>query len=196
MEPLAVDLRILRSLLLPEMRIVPGRALMARVVNADGNGRGALSIAGYLLDAELPKHVAAGQDLRLVVREVSAERVLLAIAHPDAQPPPAPPPAPAVPLPGGGTIRVQEEDAPGGGTGASADTHSVALRYDAPALGPVDLRFELDPGGLRLAITVSPAALDAARGDAGPLQTALATAVGADAAVTVTARREPLDVYA
>jgi hypothetical protein len=59
MQPLAIDLQLLRSLLLPEMRIVPGRALMARVVNADGNGRGSISIAGYLLDAELPKHVGA-----------------------------------------------------------------------------------------------------------------------------------------
>ena len=194
MDPLAVDLRILRSLLLPEMRIVPGRALMARVVNADGNGRGALSIAGYLLDAELPKHVTTGQDLRLVVRDVSAERVLLAIAHPDAQP--VPPAVPAVPLPGGGTVRVHEEDEPARGPGASSATQSLTLRYDAPALGAVDLRFDLDPASLRLTVAVSPAALDAAQGDAGRLQRALAAAVGTEAAVTVTARREPLDLYA
>ncbi len=194
MEPMAVDLRILRSLLLPEMRIVPGRALMARVVNTDGAGRGALSIAGYLVDAELPKHIGTGQDLRLVVREVSSERVLLVIAQPDAQVPPAP--VPAVPLPGGGTVRIHEEDEPGGAPGASPGTHALTLRYDAPALGPIDLRFELDPSTLRLAIAVSPSALDAAQGDAGRLEEALAAAVGVDASVTVSARREPLDVYA
>lgn len=194
MEPMAVDLRILRSLLLPEMRIVPGRALMARVVNTDGAGRGALSIAGYLVDAELPKHIGTGQDLRLVVREVSSERVLLVIAQPDAQVPPAP--VPAVPLPGGGTVRIHEEDEPGGAPGASPGTRALTLRYDAPALGPIDLRFELDPSTLRLAIAVSPSALDAAQGDAGRLEEALAAAVGVDASVTVSARREPLDVYA
>ncbi|MGA2011387.1 MAG: hypothetical protein ABSH51_12790 [Solirubrobacteraceae bacterium] len=187
MQPLAIDLQLLRSLLLPEMRIVPGRALMARVVNADGNGRGSISIAGYLLDAELPKHVGAGQELRLIVRETSAERVLLAISQPEQQTPAA------AALPGGGTLTVTERDAEGG---SSAEAHTLTLRYDAPALGAVDLRFELDPSSLRVGIAVSPAALASTQAGAGALGDALSAAVARAVSVTVSARREPLEIYA
>src|ERR1700728_2182410 len=92
MQPMSVDFRVLRTLLTPEINIVPGRAMMARVVVADGSGRGSLSIAGYLLDAELPANVKTGDDLRLVVRDVNAERVLLAIS--DGQPAPVQVPVP------------------------------------------------------------------------------------------------------
>jgi hypothetical protein len=192
MEPLAIDLQILRSLLLPDLKIVPGRALMARVVQADGSGRGSLSIAGYLLEAELPKDVDSGQDLRLVVRDVTAGRVLLAISpQPDAAPAHAAEPAPAsppVPLPGGGTFTVTQRDE-GRPAGAPADSHALTLRYDAPALGPIDLRFELDPASLRLGITL-------AQADADSLRAALVEATGRAASVTITPRREPLNVYA
>ena len=89
--PLAVDLLLLRTALTPDIRIAPGRALMARVVTADGDGRGALSIAGAVFEAELPKQVRAGEDLRLVVRDVSSDRVVLQLADQTA-PPLAPPP--------------------------------------------------------------------------------------------------------
>jgi hypothetical protein len=36
MEPLAVDLMLLRALLTPEIKITPGRAVMARVVTTAG----------------------------------------------------------------------------------------------------------------------------------------------------------------
>ncbi|HEX4009242.1 MAG TPA: hypothetical protein VHX62_04510 [Solirubrobacteraceae bacterium] len=199
MQPMAVDLRVLRALLTPDIKIVPGRAMMARVVVADGSGKGSLSIAGYLLEAELPKEVRAGQDLRLVVRDVSAERVLLGIADQHEAPaqqtqaPVAPPPA--VPLPGGGTLQVTERDAQGGPAG-SPDSHTLTLRYDAPALGAVDLRFELDPGALRLGVTVSPRALAAAQGDADDLRQALADELHRAISVVISPRREPLDVYA
>ena len=56
---------------------------MARVVTTAGpGGKGALSIAGVVIDAELPKQVKAGQDLRLVVKEVTAERVVLTHVRP------------------------------------------------------------------------------------------------------------------
>src|SRR5690349_4540551 len=77
--PLAISPQALRVLVGPDIKIVPGRAVMARVVQAQPGQKGSLSIAGYLLDAELPEDVQAGQDLRLVVRDVNAERVLLAI---------------------------------------------------------------------------------------------------------------------
>ena len=92
MEPLAVDLLLLRALLTPEIKIIPGRALMARVVTAEMTGKGALSIAGMIVDAELPKDVKAGQDIRLVVKEVTPQRVVLSMSD---QPTVAPPPPPS-----------------------------------------------------------------------------------------------------
>lgn len=192
MQPLAIELQLLRTLLLPDVRIAPGRVLMARVATADGTGRGSLSIAGYLLDAELPKHVTAGQDLRLTVRDVTAGRVTLGLTDTAAQ---APPPA-EVPLPGGGSLKVLEQDAQTA-CGSKADSQTLVLRYDAPSLGPVDLHFELSTNALRLGVAVSPAALPGAQQASDSLRDGLdAAAEGRAVSVTVTPRREPLEIYA
>jgi hypothetical protein len=199
MQPLAIDLRILRTLLAPEINVIPGRALMARVVAADGSGRGSLSIAGFLLEAELPKDVRSGQDLRLIVRDVTPERVLLGLSeeHQAAAPAvPTPPPPVSVPLPGGGAVSVTEREA-GGRPGRSPEAQSLTLRYEAPELGGVDLHFQLDPAALRLGVAVAPgASLEAARADADTLRQALAGALERAVAVTITPRRQPVDVYA
>jgi hypothetical protein len=198
MEPLAVDLLLLRALLTPEIKIVPGRAVMARVVTTAGQnaGKGALSIAGTVIDAELPKSVKAGQDIRLVVKEVTAERVVLTLAN---QPPPVAPPPPAVPLPGGGKIRLTErEESDQGGSGSSADgRHTLSVRYDAPTLGAVDLRLDLEPGSLKVAIEL-PQGQQATLAEqaADDLQRELAADSERAATVTVIPRREPLDLYA
>ncbi len=192
MEPLAVDLLLLRSLLTPGLRISPGRALMARVVRADGSGRGALSIAGEVVEAELPKQIRAGQDVRLVVRQVTADRVVLSLSDQAAIPV-----APAsVPLPGGGTVRVSEREEPAPGSPAS-DTQIVTLRYDAPTLGAVDLRFELDPASLRVAVTLAAGEpVRHARAESDALRQALQDNVERAVSVKVSARHEPLDLYA
>jgi hypothetical protein len=217
--PLAVDLRALRVLVGPDIKIVPGRAVMARVVAPQQPGaRGSLSIAGYLLEAELPASVHAGDDLRLVVKDVSAERVLLAITDPregaqaaqaqGAQQPQtqplqqlpdpsaiAPPP---VPLPGGGSLQVTERDGGGAGAGRSGERHNVLLRYNAPALGAMDLRFQMDPAALHVGVTLSAGEpVERAQARADSLRQALAAAMpGRAVSVTVTSRHEPLDLYA
>jgi hypothetical protein len=204
-----------------DIKIVPGRAVMARVVAPQQPGwRGSLSIAGYLLEAELPDSVHAGDDLRLVVSDVSAERVLLAVTDPheagQAQqsgalqtaqaraqpvhqqlPDPSAVAPPPVPLPGGGSVQVTDRDA-GGAGGRTRDRHDVLLRYDAPALGAVDLRFQLDTGALNLGVSL-PAGrqVQLAQADAERLRQALAAAMpGRAVSVTVTSRQEPLDLYA
>src|SRR5579875_1985175 len=96
MSVLALDLALVRDVLLPGLTLSPGRGMMARVVAADEGSGGTLAIAGYLLEAELPRELAAGQSLRLVVRDVSEDRVLLAVAAHDA---PAPGTAPGTPQP-------------------------------------------------------------------------------------------------
>jgi hypothetical protein len=220
--PLAVDLRALRVLVGPDIKIVPGRAVMARVVQAQQpSGRGSLSIAGYLLEAELPESVQTGDDLRLVVKDVSAERVLLAITDPhdadqaqqsqqsqqsqqtQAQPihsqaaDPSLVAQPPVPLPGGGDVRVTERDAGRGGE-RPADRHDVLLRYNAPALGAVDLRLQMDTGALSLSVSLAPGQpLELAQAGAESLRQALTEALpGRAVSVTVSPRREPLDLYA
>lgn len=198
MDPINVDIRLIKAVLGAELRIAPGRALMARVVTADGLGRGSLNIAGAVIDAALPNDIQAGQELRLTVRHVSADRVELSLS---GQGLPTAAAGDAVPLPGGGTLRVTERDTSDGGGGAGsgdgADRQSLALRYDAPALGAVDLRFDLDSGSLRLSATLRAgephqSAVDAA----GELRDALTEALGRPVTVDISPRREPLDVYA
>jgi hypothetical protein len=76
----------------------------------------------------------------------------------------------------------------------------LALAYDAPALGTVDLRFELDPQSLKVNATLAagqPAA--SATATAAELRDALTQALGEGGrtvTVEITPRREPLDVYA
>jgi hypothetical protein len=252
-QPLAIDLKLLRDVLLPEVRIAPGRMLAARVVTPQGTAgaRGSLSIAGYLLDAELPSDMRAGQELRLMVRDVSAHRVLLQIADLPTDPSSAQtpeqaadvsaqelarqtaataqtaagaahaspahagshaaappqhsgleagqlaPPAGQVPLPGGGMLTVTEREAAGGGGARGGERHGLTLRYDAPALGPIELRFALDPATLRLGIQVKAGAPhELAERSADELRAALTAAVGRAVSVTIDPRREPIDVYA
>jgi hypothetical protein len=197
MDPIAVDVRLIQAVLGTELKIAPGRVLMARVASADGTGRGSLNIAGTTLEAELPTELQAGQELRLTVRHVSPDRVELSMSDPAAALAEA---AQTATLPGGGALRVTERDAGsegGGGGPPGSDRHTLALSYDAPALGRIDLRFDLDPEALRLTAAFSAGdpyerALDAA----GDLQASLADALGRSVAVDITSRREPLDVYA
>ncbi|HEX4672639.1 MAG TPA: hypothetical protein VH279_10240 [Solirubrobacteraceae bacterium] len=195
MDPIAVDIRLIRAVLGGELKVVPGRAMMARVIAADGLGRGKLAIAGAVIDAELPKHVRAGQDLRLTVRDVSAHQVVLGMSDQ-----PAGVPVPAAELPGGGMLRVTEEDASEesrSGSRGSPGSQTLSLRYDAPTVGAVDLRFDLDPGCLRVSVSVAagtPLSLAQARAD--ELRDALSACVGRPATVIVSPRHEPLDVYA
>jgi hypothetical protein len=188
-QPLAVELSLLRSLETAELRIAPGRVLTARVIELLPNGRGMLSIAG------------AGQELRLQVRDVSGGRVLLSLAHHAVAPPPPPP---IVPLPGGGTVttraREDGDEEGGGGSGAGAANpgqHIVSLRYEAPNLGPIDLTFSLDPSMLTVNVTLTPGSgLGALQSRADELRAALTAKSDRPVTVTVGPRREPLDVYA
>jgi hypothetical protein len=198
MDPINVDVRLIKAVLGTELRIAPGRALMARVVTADGLGRGSLNIAGAVIDATLPKDIQAGQELRLTVSHVSPDRVELSLSGQDPAAFAAAA-SEAVPLPGGGTVQVAERDAGGGGgAGAQgADRHALSLRYDAPALGAIHLRFELDAETLRVSATLSAGQpFDVALNNAGKLGDALTAAVERAVTVDVVPRREPLDVYA
>jgi hypothetical protein len=199
MSVLALDLALVRDVLLPGLSLTPGRAMMARVVDADEGDGGTLAIAGYLLEAELPKEMAAGQNVRLVVREVTADRVLLgASPEPPAAAPQTPPLAAPIQLPGGALLRVLEDGGQEGGSGGDGHgDHALGLLLDLPGLGPLELRFGLDAASVRAAIATDPGpALAQAQAQAGELREALARVCGRPATVTVSARRQPLDLYA
>ena len=200
MSVLALDLAFVRDVLLPGLTLTPGRAMMARVVSADEGDGGRLAIAGYLLEAELPREMAAGQSVRLVVREVTADRVLLAATH---EPPAAlaqtPPLAAPIELPGGAHLSVLEDGGEEGeaGGGGGRGGHALGLLLELPGLGPIELRFGLDAASVRAAIATDPGqALAQAGAQAGELREALARVCERPATVTVGARRRPLDLYA
>jgi hypothetical protein len=193
-DPIAVDIRLIRAVLGAELRVAPGRALMARVVSVNPAGRGTLSIAGMPIDAKLPPGVEAGQDLRLVVRRVSPEQVVLSLSGEAGAGAAA---QPTVELPGGGNVRVDEREASRQAPDAGGGRHLLALVYDAPALGAVDLRFELDPQSLRVsAVLRAGEPVEQARDRAGELREALTQALGRPVTVEITPRHEPLDLYA
>ena len=194
MQPLAVDAALLRTVLSTDVKLTLGRELMVRVASVTAEGRGVLSLAGMLLEAELPSNVRAGEELRLQVRELTPEKVVLAIRA-DPELVPVPVETPRVPLPGGGSLQVAERDA-GGSLAAGDPAHTLTLRYDAPHLGAVDLHFTLTSGALGLTVAVAPGAFETADEHAGKLQAALTDAAERTAKVTVITRREPVEVFA
>lgn len=204
MQPVSVDAALLRALLTTEtggdLTLSLGRVLMARVAaEQQGAERGLLSLAGTLIQAELPDNLKAGDELRLQVSELSQSKVVLTLQQDPAallaQPPPAEPPS--VPMPAGGSLRVAERDARRASGGAPNGTHRLSLRYDAPNLGAIDMAFTLTPTGLTLALTVPAGGSHArTRAAADALSRALGDAAQLPVTLTIAPRHEPLEVFA
>jgi hypothetical protein len=191
-DPLGVDIKLLLSTLESEVRLLPGRVLAARVVENANPARGTLSLAGRLLEAQLPAHLQAGDQVRLTVREIGADRVVLSLAGPPI--PPASLDAPRQ-LRDQGDQDGSEQPTRRGGSGASG--HAVALRYNTSNIGAMDLRLQLGDGKLHVLLALAPGEpLALARGDAGELRERLASATGMQVEVVVQARKDPLEVYA
>jgi hypothetical protein len=194
MDPLRVEVALLRAQL-PDLVLRPGMQLTARVLERLER-HGVVVLAGVPLTAELPDEVQAGDVLRLTVAETGAERVVLRIA--DAPPPPPVPPAGVpVPLPGGATAHVVVEEREASGGAADDERHEVRLTYASAALGRLELHLALVGDGVRVAVRAragAPFAL--AEGEAAALRDAIAAVTGRPAEVRVSARHDPLDVYA
>lgn len=188
-EPISVDALLLRSQL-PELTLRPGASLVARVA-ARAESHGVLVLAGLPLTARLPDEVAAGETLRLTVTEVSAERIILRM-EPQAVPGAPPPPPPAAER-----AQVAVDDRPRRSAAGGEERASVALSFESPALGRLDLRIDLGSGGVRVAVGAAPGtALELAGRHAGDLRETLEQHLGRRASVQVDPRREPLDLYA
>ncbi len=208
-QTVSLDAVLLRGLL-PDLRLREGVTLAGRVLERHG-AHGLLALAGTPVVAELPAELAAGTRLRLVVAGVAGDRVVLRVlealpaAAPAAAPAPAPaaaPPAPAVPvalpLPGGAHawVAVAEREAHGGPEDGAGDpgAATVALHYDSPRLGRLELRLVVAPGQVRASVAApaGPAqALAGARAD--ELRAALAAALARPADVAVTAAGPRID---
>jgi hypothetical protein len=186
-----VDAALLRSEL-PDLVLRPGHSVVARVASRGDGPLGVLVLAGVPLRASLPDDVKAGETLRLTVTEVSPERVVLRMdAAALAMAAPAPMPAQAPPA------RVGVDEAPRRRRGAGGDEATVALRFETPALGRLDLRVELTSGTVRATVGAVPGrSFDLAETGSGALRDALAAKTARQASVQVVPRRESLDLYA
>ncbi len=194
--PLSVQATLIRDVLAPDLTLTIGRELVVRVAANPPGGSGSISLAGVLLDAELPETVKAGDELRLVVRDLTADRVLLQIQPQQDAPPPLALVFGALEAAAGSPLLQVRERSRGSGTPGGRRRHTLALRYNAPHAGEIELRFVLDGSGLRLTLTVPPGApFELAVADAGQLAAKLTEAVGCSAKIEVHPRREPLEVF-
>jgi hypothetical protein len=189
MDLLRVEAALLRANL-PELVLRPGMTLPARVMERHGQ-MGLLLLAGTPLSAQLPDDLKAGDRLRLRVEDVGEQVVLRTVDSPAAQQQQAtPPPELALPLPNGARaeVRVTEKASERGG---EDEPVAIALDYDSPALGTIDMRLVRQPGGAGLQVTVGAAAgavEERVRGAAEELRRALADATGLPATVKVVGR--------
>jgi len=208
MSGLPVEVVLLRGLL-PDVGLRGGDVLAARVLSREG-GRGMLALAGARIAAQLPPELEAGARLRVRVQETGGDRVVLRVV--EHQPPAAAQAAPGTAadplaaalraglvaaLPGGGLARlfVDPEDAGEGGT--ARQPTRVTLRYEAAAMGRVDLVLDVGPTVVRATVH-APAGVPARRlrDGAGGLRDTLAAATGRPASVTVRERDETVDLRA
>jgi hypothetical protein len=190
MDLLRVEAALLRAQL-PELVLRPGMTLPARVMERHGQ-MGLLLLAGTPLSAQLPDDLKAGDRLRLRVEDVGEQVVLRTVETPAAQQQAQAPPPPevALPLPNGATaqLRVTEKADERRGDDEAV---TVALDYDSPALGTLDMRLVLQPAGGGLQVTVGASAgapEERVRGAAEELRRALADATGLSATVRVVGR--------
>jgi hypothetical protein len=205
--PVPANLILLRGLI-PELPMRPGDLLPARVYSRD-----TIVLAGVRVAAQLPENLEAGQRLRLRVEEASRSRLLLRVVETsaggeaEALPPSvtADPLADALraglalPLPGGQVARlfVEPDGGSEAGAGRSGSLQRVTLRFEAAALGRVDLALEVVPGAVTGTVH-APAGAAAQRlaEHADELRAALAQATGRPATVSVRQRGETVDLRA
>jgi hypothetical protein len=190
MEPVVGIQTLLLRTQLPEVTLRPGVSVVARVLSR-GEHHGVLVIAGVPLSAQLPAEIGrTGDTLRLRVTDVTPERVTMQldqVINPAAQPPP----------PAADRARVTVQDPPRTVRVGGEERSTVALTFQSPSLGRMDLRLEL--AGARVSVAVEAAAgrpFELADAASDRLQGGLQARTGLDAAVQVTPRREPLDLYA
>jgi hypothetical protein len=174
---------------LPALVLRPGMTLAARVAETHGN-RGLLMIANAALAAELPDGVRAGDTLKLRVQEATPDRIVMRMET-DV------PPVPVVPLPGGQAAQIEVNEREGEGGQVAGGRSQVAVTYRSPSLGALDFRLVLEGGAVTAQVRAREGApFELAQAQASQLREALHQALSKPVQVTVSPRRDPLDVYA
>jgi hypothetical protein len=199
-QPIAVQLIMIQQSM-PDVTLRLGQTLLARVAERHGE-RGILIIAGQPLVAQLPEHVRAGDVLKLAVKDIGAEQVVMQL-HEGREAAQAAQQGSQVqtvmvPVPGGVPAHVVVDDkANGGGGGEGGEAHAVALTYESPALGPINLRIGMDAANVVADVRVAAGApLELASAAAEALRGALAGATERVATVSVAPRPGSFNVSA
>lgn len=225
MTSVSLDPAVLR-LQMPTLVLRPGTEIVVRVASRGEGLRGAIVLAGQLLGATLPEEVQTGDVLRLRVAETTPQRLVLRVvpeppggpgtppAHeaagqaPATAAPSAAPSAPAVALgvdaaalaaQAAGQPRVVEDRAGGQAGRREREGRSwqgVAVSYDAPALGRLELRVDQADGAVVVVVTAPAGSAPLALERAEELRAALSARTHSPASVRVEARREPFDALA
>jgi hypothetical protein len=200
MQPIALQLITLQQVM-PDVTLRLGQSLLARVADRHGD-RGILVIAGQPLVAQLPAHVRAGDVLKLAVRDISAEQVVMQLhegkemAQAQEQ---AANPSPLVPFPGQSPSRIIVDDQASGGDGSAGEGEvaAIALTYESPVLGPINLRIGMDATNVAAEVRISAGApLELAQAAASVLRDSLAAGTERAASVSVVPRPGSFDVSA
>jgi hypothetical protein len=201
------NLILLRGLI-PELPMRPGDLLPARVFSRD-----TIVLAGVRVAAQVPDDLVPGQRLRLRVEEASRSKLLLRVVEtPGAELQTLPPSVTAdpladalraglaVPMPGGQVARlfVDPDDGSAGGEARRGGAlQRVTLRFEAAALGRVDLALEVLPTAVSGTVHVAAGAAAGRLAEhADELRAALAQATGRPATVSVRQRDESVDLRA
>jgi hypothetical protein len=199
MQPIAVQLIMIQQSL-PDVSLRLGASLVARVAERHGE-HGILMIAGKPLVAQLPEHVRAGDVLKLAVKDITAEQVIMQL-HEGKESAEAAQrqdqPLVPIPFPGGlpASIMVDDQASEGDGAG-DGDVSAIALTYDSPVLGPINLRIGMDAKAVAAEVRVAAGApLELATAAASVLREALAAGTERVATVTVVPRPGSFNVSA
>ena len=198
MQPIALQLITLQAVM-PDVTLRLGQTLLARVADRHGD-RGILMIAGQPLVAQLPAHVRAGDVLKLAVRDISAEQVVMQLHEGKemAQAQQAADPS-LVPFPGQPPSRIIVDDQASGGDGSAGEGEvaAIALTYESPALGPINLRIGMDATNVAAEVRIAAGApLELAQAAASVLRDSLAAGTERAASVSVVPRPGSFDVSA
>jgi hypothetical protein len=198
MQPIAVQLITLQQVM-PDVTLRLGQSLLARVADRAGD-RGILMIAGQPLVAQLPEHVRAGDVLKLAVKDITAEQVVMQLHEGKemAQAQQQADPSPLVPFPGQPPSRILVDDQWSGEESAGeGDVAAVAVTYESPALGPINFRIGMNASAVVAEVRVGAGApMEMARAASGVLQEALAERTERAATVSVVPRPGSFDVSA
>ena len=198
MQPIAVQLITLQQVM-PDLTLRLGQSLLARVAERHGD-RGILMIAGQPLVAQLPEHVRAGDVLKLAVRDITAEQVVMQMhegkeAQPQSQQTDS---SSLVQFPGQPPSRIVVDDqASGHELGGEGEVAAIALTYESPALGPINLRIGMNASNVAAEVRVAAGApLELAKAASDVLRDALAAGTERAASVSVVPRPGSFDVSA